>query len=46
MVVLAFCVTGFGDAVAEDVNVGGMSGVAATGAESGLVPSLLVPETT
>jgi hypothetical protein len=46
MVVLTFCVTGFGDAVADDVNVGGTIGVAASGAEFGPVPTELVPETT
>ena len=45
MVVLEFCVAGLGEAVAEDVNVGGTSGVAAIGVEYGPVPTLLVPET-
>jgi hypothetical protein len=45
-VVLAFWVTGFGNALAETANVGGTIGVAATGAEFGPVPIELVPETT
>lgn len=36
-VVLDPCVTGLGDALADDVNVGGANGVTASGAESGLV---------
>ena len=45
-VVLAPCVTGFGDAVADEVKVGGAIGVAANGAESGLLPAEFVPDTT
>ena len=45
MVVLTFCVTGFGDAVDDEVNVGGTRGVAAMGDEAGPVPALLDPET-
>ena len=45
IVVLTFCTTGFGDAVAEEVKLGGTSGVAAIGDDAGPVPALLVPET-
>lgn len=45
-VVAAPWFTGLGDAVAVSVNVGGATGVTARDAEFGLVPALLVPETT
>jgi hypothetical protein len=44
--VLEFCETGLGVAVAELVNAGGASGVAATSAEFGPLPAVFVPETT
>ncbi len=46
IVVLFPSVTGFGEAVADDVNVGGTMGVAASWAELGLVPALFEAETT
>jgi hypothetical protein len=36
----------FGDAVADEENVGGATGVAATCTEFGLVPAVFVPDTT
>ena len=46
MVVAFPCGTGFGEAVADEVNVGGTMGVAATSLELPLVPAWLVAETT
>jgi hypothetical protein len=46
MVVLVPGATGFGEALADDENVGGATGVAASSAELGPVPAALVADTT
>jgi hypothetical protein len=46
MVVLVPWVTGFGDALADEENVGGAIGVAGSSAELPLVPAEFVAETT
>ena len=47
VIVVGFpCATGFGEAVAEDVKVGGTIGVAAASLELALVPAWFVAETT
>jgi hypothetical protein len=45
-VVLFPCVTGFGDAVADELNVGGIMGVAGSSAELWLVPAWFFADTT